>query len=141
MRLRQLRLPALLLGVLMLDVTLDVPRPATGAACVPGDCLTNAAVNNRLQPTSVTADDKGDVTFFASQSGQLPNVVFVLDNSTSMFELPYDVNTFPNSAFVSQGQTPNGCGTVTTTPPTTACSGTSFAQTAATCGGTPSSRA
>ena len=84
MRLRQLRLPALLIGVLMLDATLDAPRPATAAACAPGACLTNSAINNRVQPTSVNADDKGDVTFFASQSGQLPNVVFVLDNSTSM---------------------------------------------------------
>src|ERR1700720_3364507 len=98
MRLRQLRLPALLIGVLMLDATLDTPRPATAAACVPRGCLTNSPVNNRVQPTSVNADDKGDVTFFASQSGQLPNVVFVPDNSTSMYELPYDLPAYPNSA-------------------------------------------
>src|SRR5258705_6632149 len=135
MRLRQLRLPALLIGVLMLDATLDAPRPATAAACVPGDCLTNSAVNNRVQPTSVNADDKGDVTFFASQSGQLPNVVIVLDNSTSMFELPYDVSAYPNSAWTSNGQTPNGCGTVTTNAPSgSGCTNTTFAQTAASCG-------
>ena len=135
MRLRQLRLPALLIGVLMLDATLDAPRPATAAACAPGDCLTNSAVNNRVQPTSVNADDKGDVTFFASQSGQLPNVVFVLDNSTSMYELPYDLAAYPNSAWTSKGQTPNGCGTVTTTAPSgSGCTGTTFAQTATSCG-------
>jgi len=135
MRLRQLRLPALLIGILMLDATLDAPRPATAAACSPGDCLTNSAVNNRVQPTSVNADDKGDVTFFASQSGQLPNVVIVLDNSTSMYELPYDVSAYPNSAWTSKGQTPNGCGTVTTNAPSgSGCTGTTFAQTAASCG-------
>src|SRR5262249_2998724 len=105
---------------------------AVPVTCQPGDCLTNAAVNNRLQPTSVTADDKGDVTFFASQSGQLPNVLFVLDNSTSMYELPYDVAAYPNSSWVSRGQTPNGCGVVPT-PAGAACTGVSFAQTAASC--------
>jgi len=137
MRLRQLRLPALVLGVLLLDTTLDAPRPASAAgptACAPGDCLTNSAVNNRLSPTSVAADDRGDVTFFASQSGQLPNVLFLLDNSTSMYELPYDVNTYPNSAWVSRGQTPNGCGSVSANSTDPACTGTTFAQTAASCG-------
>src|SRR5882672_9410125 len=137
MRLRRLRFPALVIGIFLLDVSLDAPRPAAGLSvttCQPGDCLSNAAVNGRLQPTSVTADDKGDVTFFASQSGQLPNVLFVLDNSTSMYELPYDVASYPNSAWVSKGQRPNGCGSVITTPPSPTCSSTSFAQTAATCG-------
>src|SRR5207248_1703915 len=44
-----------------------------------------------------------------------PNVVFVLDNSTSMYELPYSVNTFPNSAWVSQGTTASATGGNTST--------------------------
>src|SRR3954468_13859956 len=137
MRLRHLRLPTLLACLVLLDAALDEPRPASAAApsCSPGDCLANSAVGNRVQPTSVTTDDKGDVTFFASQSGQLPNVVIVLDNSTSMYELPYDVAAYPNSAWTSKGQTPNACGTVTTNAPSgSGCTGTTFAQTAASCG-------
>jgi len=57
MRLRQLRLPALLFGVLMLDATLDAPRPATAAPYAPEGCLANSARNNGVQPTSVKADD------------------------------------------------------------------------------------
>jgi len=132
-----LRLPTLLACLVLLDAALDEPRPASAAApsCSPGDCLANSAVGNRVQPTSVTTDDKGDVTFFASQSGQLPNVMFVLDNSTSMYELPFDVNAFPNSAWVNQGQTPNGCGAVTTSSTPTACTTTVFSSTAGSCGG------
>ena len=108
MRLRQLRLPALLIGVLMLDATLDAPRPATAAACAPGDCLANSAVNNRAQPTSVNADDKGDVTFFASQSGQLPNVVFTPHNAGQAEEVwPRIVRTcFSNVERVARGEAP-----------------------------------
>ncbi|HZX95848.1 MAG TPA: hypothetical protein VFE90_15105, partial [Myxococcales bacterium] len=137
MRLRHLRLPTLLACLVLLDAALDEPRSASAAApsCSPGDCLANSAVGNRVQPTSVTTDDKGDVTFFASQSGQLPNVMFVLDNSTSMYELPFDVNAFPNSAWVNQGQTPNGCGAVTTSSTPTACTTTVFSSTAGSCGG------
>ena len=62
MRLRLLRLPALLLAVVVLDAAMDAPRPAAAQAassCAPGDCLANSAVNNRVQPTSVTTDDRG----------------------------------------------------------------------------------
>ncbi|MGZ6123443.1 MAG: hypothetical protein ACXWLR_00695 [Myxococcales bacterium] len=108
MPLRLLRLPAFLIAMAMLDATLDAPRPAEAAgSCSPADCFANSAVNNRVQPTTVTTDDKGDVTFFASQSGQLPNVVLVLDNSTSMYELPYDTAAFPNSSWASKGNTPS----------------------------------
>ena len=98
----------------------SLPAAAAGSSCNASDCLHNSTIMQKVQPTSVTADDKGDVTFFASQSGQLPNVVFVLDNSTSMYELPYDVAAFPNSAWVSKGATPNACGTTpaSITPPT-----------------------
>lgn len=134
MRLRQLRLPALLITVVLLDVAVDAPRPASagGSSCSPGDCLANAAVDNRVQPTSVTTDDRGDVTFFASQSGQLPNIVFVLDNSTSMYELPFDVAAFPNSAWVSKGNTPNACGNNTNGAK---CSNVTFSASTASCGG------
>ena len=90
------------LPLLTVLLVLDTPRVAeAGSSCNPGDCLINSAVAQRVQPTTVNNDDKGDVTFFASQSGQLPNVVFILDNSTSMYELPYDVppsRTPPGSA-------------------------------------------
>ncbi len=137
MRVRLLRLPALVLALGMLDAAIDAPRPAQADddhhSCSPGDCLANSAVNNRVQPTTVSTDDKGDVTFFASQSGQLPNVVLVLDNSTSMYELPYDTASFPNSAWVNTGKTPNGCGNVNNGT-TDNCTGVSFAQTLASCG-------
>ena len=133
MRARLLRLPALVLAVSMLDAAFDAPRPAEAGSCNPTDCLSNSAVNNRVQPTTASTDDKGDVTFFASQSGQLPNVLLVLDNSTSMYELPYDTASFPNSAWVSTGKTPNGCGNVTTVT-TDSCSSITFSQTAASCG-------
>ena len=125
MHLRKLRLPLFAVAVVLLDAALDAPRPAdAAAACAPGDCLTNSALNNRVQPTSVNNDDKGDVMFFASQSGQLPNVVLILDNSTSMYELPYDVASFPNSAFVTKGTTPDASGSFDTTAST--CGGNTF---------------
>jgi type IV pilus assembly protein PilY1 len=127
MRARHLCLPALLGGLLMLDA----PLHAAATACNPGDCLANSAVAQRVQPTTVNNDDKGDATFFAAQSGTLPNVVFILDDSTSMYELPYDVAAFPNSAWVSKGMTPNACGSITTT----SCSTVAFTDTAGTCGG------
>jgi len=136
MRLRLLRLPAFVLALGMLDAAIDEPRPAEAAgSCSPAECLANSAVNNRPQPTTVTTDDKGDVTFFASQSGELPNVMLVLDNSTSMFELPYDVGPFPNSGFVNAGKTPSGCGepVPTANPNAAACSSVSFSTTAASC--------
>jgi type IV pilus assembly protein PilY1 len=98
----------LLSGLLMTD---SMPASAAASSCNPGDCLANSAVAQRVQPTTVNNDDKGDVTFFSTQSGQLPNIVFVLDNSTSMYELPYDVNPFPNSAWVTLGKTPNAAST------------------------------
>src|SRR6266446_4476575 len=125
MHLRKLRLPLFAVAVVLLDAAIDAPRPAdAAAACAPGDCLTNSALNNRVQPTSVNNDDKGDVMFFASQSGQLPNVVLILDNSTSMYELPYDVASFPNSAFVTKGTTPDASGSFDTTAST--CGGNTF---------------
>ena len=69
-------------------------------ACKASDCLVNSAVAQKLQPTSVVTNDADDTSFFSTQSGLLPNVVFVLDNSTSMYEIPYDTlpstGTFPN---------------------------------------------
>jgi type IV pilus assembly protein PilY1 len=147
MRLSKLHLPALFIVVVLLDAAMDAPRPAAAdsPACSAGACLANSAVGNRVQPTSVTADDRGDVTFFASQSGQLPNIVFVLDNSTSMYELPYNVAAFPNSSWVTQGPTatttatgspagatPNACGNYTSG---TTCSSVAFSATVASCGG------
>ncbi len=135
MRLRLLRLPAFVIALGILDSAIDAPSPAEAAgSCSPGDCLANTAVNNRVQPTSVNNDDKGDVTFFASQSGQLPNVVVVLDNSTSMYELPFNVSAYPNSAWVGSGQTPNGCGAVTADPGAPPCSSVPFSQTVNSCG-------
>src|SRR3954454_8510724 len=143
MRLSKLRLPALFIVVVLLDAAVDAPRPAAADSpgCSAGACLANSAVGNRVQPTSVTADDRGDVTFFASQSGQLPNIVFVLDNSTSMYELPFNVAGFPNSSWVSQGTfsggtpagaTPNACGNYTSGA---SCTTKSFDDTSASCGG------
>jgi type IV pilus assembly protein PilY1 len=142
MPLRLLRLPALVLALAMLDAAFDAPRPAEAAGtCSPADCLSNSAVNNRVQPTTVGNDDKGDVTFFASQSGQLANVVLVLDNSTSMYELPYDNASFPNSSWVNvglpatptNGRTPNGCNFMGNAGTDPACGGTQFSSTAASC--------
>lgn len=130
MRKPVLSLPAIALGV----IALYTPVHADGAGCTTDQCLVNSAISQRVQPTTVTTDDRGDSTFFASQSGQLPNVVFVLDNSTSMYELPYDYNPYPNSAWVNSGQTPDGCGNVSTTPSFgPGCTGTTFAQTTASC--------
>src|SRR4051812_5956267 len=142
MPLRLLRLPALVLALAMLDAAFDAPRPAEAAGtCSPADCLSNSAVNNRVQPTTVGNDDKGDVTFFASQSGQLANVVLVLDNSTSMYELPYDNASFPNSSWVNvglpatptNGRTPNGCNFMGNAGTDPACGGLQFSSTAASC--------
>ena len=132
MRKRVLSLPAIVLGL----IALYTPLHADAVGCTADQCLVNSAISQRVQPTTLNNDDKGDSTFFSSQSGQLPNVVFVLDNSTSMYELPYDYNPYPNSAWVSVGQTPNGCGTVTTTPTFgPGCTATTFAMTAASCHG------
>jgi type IV pilus assembly protein PilY1 len=109
MRLRNLRIIFVIaFGLALLDspaTTAGVPIPG---GCNANDCLTNSAVAQRIQPTTVGTDDHGDVTFFASQSGQLPNVMFILDNSTSMLELPQNIAPFPNASFVSTGVTPNG---------------------------------
>jgi type IV pilus assembly protein PilY1 len=104
MRLRNLRY----LVIAICLALVDAPRRSDAAACNANDCLTNSAIAQRVQPTTVGTDDHGDVTFFASQSGQLPNVMFILDNSTSMLELPQNVAAFPNASFVSTGVTPNG---------------------------------
>ena len=136
MRWRVLRLPALVIALAMLDAAIDAPRPAEAAgSCSPSDCLANSAVNNRPQPTTIASDDKGDVTFFSSQSGELPNVVLVLDNSTSMYELPYDVASYPNSSWVNAGKTPNGCGQVTASGTATSCPAITFDMTKSTCAG------
>ena len=125
MRTRVLSLPAIALGVIVLYAPLHADA---GTACTADQCLVNSAISQRVQPTTVSTDDRGDSTFFASQSGQLPNVLFILDNSTSMLELPYDLNPYPNSAWVSLGQTQDGC-----SPGVSPCTATSFAQTAASC--------
>ena len=93
MRLRNLRYVVIPFALALLDA----PGSSEAAACNASDCLTNSAVAQRIQPTTVGTDDHGDVTFFASQSGQLPNVMFILDNSTSMLELPQNVAAFPNA--------------------------------------------
>ncbi|HTO99140.1 MAG TPA: hypothetical protein VMK66_18945, partial [Myxococcales bacterium] len=142
MRLRLLRLPALLLLLGLIDAAFDTPRPAEAASpsCSPADCLSNSAANNRPQPTTITTDDKGDYNFFASSTTELSNLLFVLDNSTSMYELPYDNNSYPNSAWVNNGpsgngRTPNGCGQVTNSGTAPACATVAFASTAASCAG------
>ena len=79
---------------------------ANSPVCSASSCLANSAVAQKLQPTGVTTDDRGDMSFFAAQSGQLPNVVFILDNSTSMYELPYDTlpakSTFPDTSWLTR---------------------------------------
>jgi type IV pilus assembly protein PilY1 len=79
---------------------------ATSSVCSASSCLANSAVVQKLQPTSVTTDDRGDMSFFSAQSGQLPNVVFILDNSTSMYEVPYDTlpstSSFPNTSWLTR---------------------------------------
>ena len=104
MRLRIPRYLPIALGLLLLDA----PARTDAAACNASDCLTNSAISQRVQPTTILTDNGGDVTFFTTQTGQLPNVMFILDNSTSMYELPQDVGAFPNASFVSSGVTPNG---------------------------------
>src|SRR5215831_21128547 len=110
MRLRNLRYVLVIgFGLVLLDSPRsDAAGPIIFGSCNASDCLTNSAVAQRIQPTTVGTDDHGDVTFFASQSGQLPNVMFILDNSTSMLEIPQNVAPFPNASFVSTGVTPNG---------------------------------
>jgi type IV pilus assembly protein PilY1 len=87
-------------------LVLDAPRVAA-TACTPSSCLTNSAVVQRIIPDTALTDNAGDAKFFSASNNALPNVVIVLDNSTSMYELPYDANAFPNSAWVSKGTTPN----------------------------------
>jgi type IV pilus assembly protein PilY1 len=88
----------------------------TTSACNAGDCLVNSAVIQKVQPTGVTTDDRGDISFFSSQSGELPNVVFILDNSTSMYELPYTtLSAFPNALWATE---PNPKGSPAGTPGT-----------------------
>ena len=99
--------PTRLLALAIVLPLLDTPLPAAAAACAANNCLRNSAVANLVEPTTILNDDKGDVSFFATQSGQLPNVMVVLDNSTSMYELPYDVHNYPNSYWVNSGTTPN----------------------------------
>ena len=104
MRLRTPRYLPIALGLLLLDA----PARTDAAACNASDCLTNSAISQRVQPTTILTDNGGDVTFFTTQTGQLPNVMFILDNSTSMYELPQDIGVFPNASFVTSGVTPNG---------------------------------
>ena len=49
-------------------------------------CLNGSSLSQRLLPTF-----GGDTAFFAAQTNDPPNVVFILDNSTSMYELPLAV--------------------------------------------------
>ena len=104
MRLRTPSYLPIALGLLLLDA----PARTDAAACNASDCLTNSAISQRVQPTTILTDNGGDVTFFTTQTGQLPNVMFILDNSTSMYELPQDIGVFPNASFVTSGVTPNG---------------------------------
>ena len=85
MRLRNLRYVLVIgFGLVLLDSPRsDAAGPIIFGSCNASDCLTNSAVAQRIQPTTVGTDDHGDVTFFASQSGQLPNVMFILDNQAS----------------------------------------------------------
>ncbi|MFL5431998.1 MAG: hypothetical protein ACJ79M_20465, partial [Myxococcales bacterium] len=87
-------------------VVVGASQKSDATVCNASDCLVNAAVAQKLQPTSGSTDDRGDISFFSSQSGQLPNVVFVLDNSTSMYELPYDtlpqVGRFPDTSWLNR---------------------------------------
>ena len=73
MRLRNLRIVFVIaFGLALFDSPgsrAGVPIPG---GCNASDCLNNSAYAQRIQPTTVGTDDHGDVTFFASQSGQLP---------------------------------------------------------------------
>jgi type IV pilus assembly protein PilY1 len=102
LRLRDLSLPAAAIGLLLLDA----PR-LTAGACTAQQCLTNDATIQRILPDTPVTDGKGDANFFSSNNTAMPNVVVVLDTSTSMYELPYDVNSYPNSSWISKGTTPN----------------------------------
>ncbi|MFL5437885.1 MAG: hypothetical protein ACJ79W_01870, partial [Myxococcales bacterium] len=86
-------------------VVVGASQKSDATACNASDCLVNSAVAQKLQPTSASTDDRGDISFFSTQSGQLPNVVFVLDNSTSMYELPYDAlpktGIFPDTSWLT----------------------------------------
>ena len=99
------REPKLILATLGLAL-LWARSDSNAAACdvasqTPGQCFANSAIAQRAVPATVTTDDRGDATFFASQSGQLPNVMFLLDNSTSMYELAFDLAAYPNSSWVT----------------------------------------
>jgi len=97
----------------LFGLAVPLQSDAQTATCNAGDCLVNSAVIQKVQPTGVTTDDRGDISFFSSQSGELPNVVFILDNSTSMYELPYTtLSAFPNAAWATEVKT-------TGTPPGT----------------------
>lgn len=76
----------------------DPGSSSNDAAC----CLNASSLAQRLLPTS-----GGDTAFFASQTNDPPNVVFILDNSTSMYELPLKIAAFPNTSFISSGTTPS----------------------------------
>jgi hypothetical protein len=84
----------------LLALGAPLPSDALGATCSASDCLTNSAAVQKLQLTGAI-EDHGDGGFFTTPSGQLPNVVFVLDNSTSMYEIPFNklptTGAFPNA--------------------------------------------
>jgi type IV pilus assembly protein PilY1 len=100
-RLKTLTLPAAALALLFLDS----PRAGGATACNAAQCLTNDAVIQRADPSNQANDASGDYSFFSTPKGSMPNVMFVLDNSTSMYELPYNINFFPNSGWVCPAQT------------------------------------
>ncbi|TMB27986.1 MAG: hypothetical protein E6J61_19095, partial [Deltaproteobacteria bacterium] len=108
-------------------LALGAPLRSDATTCNASDCLANSAAVQKLQLTS-SIEDHGDGAFFTTTSGQLPNVVFVLDNSTSMYEIPYkalpSTGAFPaadwmkdpvavapwitsNPSFFPQGATPD----------------------------------
>ena len=96
---------SLLALALLAAAAVPLRAEAAGAGSPSNDvscCLNGSSLSQRLFPTF-----GGDTAFFASQSNDPPNVVFILDNSTSMYELPLAVAAFPNTSFLARGATPS----------------------------------
>ena len=91
-------------ALVILGAALAPPALAAGPGSPSNDvscCFNGSAQAQRLSPTL-----GGDTTFFSSQSNDPPNVVFILDNSTSMYEFQMSVSAFPNTSFIANGTTP-----------------------------------
>jgi type IV pilus assembly protein PilY1 len=89
----------------ILCTALAPPVSAAGPGSAGNDvscCLNGNAVAQRLLPSF-----GGDTSFFSSQSNDPPNVIFILDNSTSMYEFQMQVASFPNTSFIANGTTPS----------------------------------